>query len=79
VWNERTVYRVCSRNGVCVVPDIHTLLERRGVYRVSERPILEWNGVYRMYIIMRQRNLRDDGMYVDDEPRMLGVLTGVCR
>ena len=65
VWNERTVYRVRSRNGVCLMPSINTLLERNGVYRVSERPVLERNGVYRVRKYMLGRDIRIDGVYAN--------------
>jgi len=69
VRNERAVYGVCTWNGMCNVSDVDTVLGRRGMYGVPERPVLERDGVYGMCSV-RRWNIRIDGVYGDDEPRM---------
>lgn len=68
VWNEWKVYFMCSRDGVCDMPGIDALLGRRGVYGMREWPILERNGVYRVRKYMLGRDIRIDGVYIDDKP-----------
>lgn len=68
VWNERTVYGVRTRDCMCNVSDVNTILGWRGVYGVPERPVLDRNGVYGVREYMLGRNIRNIGMYGNDEP-----------
>ena len=57
VWNEWTVHVMCTRDGVCDVPGVNTLLGRRDMYVVPAGSVLERNGVYRVHGILCRRNI----------------------
>lgn len=70
VWIKWQVYLMCTRNSVCNVPSIYTNMGRYGMYVVSGWTILERNGMRGVYGNVSRGDIRNVGVYINDEQNM---------